>query len=30
MGKGITLNNEELKKLKELLEDIDLEVLEIE
>lgn len=26
MGKGITLNNEELHKLKELLNDIDLEV----
>lgn len=30
MGKGITLNNEELKKLKELLDSIDLEELEIE
>ncbi|MDD3364412.1 MAG: PC4/YdbC family ssDNA-binding protein [Syntrophomonas sp.] len=30
MGKGITLNNEELKKLKELLDGIDLESLEIE
>ncbi|PKM76170.1 MAG: hypothetical protein CVU90_13785 [Firmicutes bacterium HGW-Firmicutes-15] len=30
MGKGITLNNEELKKLKELLDGIDLEALEIE
>ena len=30
MGKGITLNIEELKKLKELLEGIDLEALEIE
>lgn len=29
MGKGITLNNEELKKLKELLDGIDLEALEI-
>lgn len=28
MGKGITLNKEELKKLKELLEEIDLEELE--
>ncbi|MDD2216140.1 MAG: PC4/YdbC family ssDNA-binding protein [Eubacteriales bacterium] len=30
MGKGITLNNEEWNKLKELLEGIDLEALEIE
>jgi len=30
MGKGITLNNEELKKLKVLLDSIDLEALEIE
>jgi len=29
MGKGITLNNEEMKKLKELLDGIDLEALEI-
>jgi len=29
MGKGVTLNNEELKKLKELLDGIDLEILEI-
>jgi hypothetical protein len=28
MGKGITLNSEELKKLKELMEDIDVEVFE--
>ena len=26
MGKGITLNNEELKKLKELLDSLDLEI----
>ena len=30
MGKGITLNNEEMKKLKELLDGIDLEELDIE
>lgn len=30
MGKGITLNKNELKKLKELLEGIDLEALEME
>jgi hypothetical protein len=30
MGKGVTLNKEELKKLKELLEGMDLEALEIE
>lgn len=30
MGKGITLNVEELKKLKELLDGIDLEDLGIE
>jgi hypothetical protein len=30
MGKGITLNYEELKKLKELLNSIDLETLAIE
>ncbi|NLI12453.1 MAG: hypothetical protein GX425_07485 [Peptococcaceae bacterium] len=30
MGKGITLNYEELKKLKELLDSMDLETLEIE
>ncbi|MDD4803544.1 MAG: PC4/YdbC family ssDNA-binding protein [Syntrophomonas sp.] len=30
MGKGMTLNNEEWNKLKELLEGIDLEALEIE
>ncbi|MDD4802238.1 MAG: PC4/YdbC family ssDNA-binding protein [Syntrophomonas sp.] len=30
MGKGITLNIEELKKLKELLDGIDLEDLGIE
>ena len=30
IGKGITLNNEELKKLKVLLDGFDLEVLEIE
>jgi len=30
MGKGVTLNNEELKKLKELLDGIDLKVLDIE
>ena len=29
-GKGVTLNKEELKKLKELLEGIDLEALEME
>ncbi len=28
MGKGVTLNKEELKKLKELLDTIDLEGLE--
>lgn len=28
MGKGITLTKEELKKLKELLDGIDLETLE--
>lgn len=30
VGKGVTLNIEELKKLKELLDGIDLEALEIE
>ncbi len=30
MGKGVTLNYEEIKKLKELLEGIDLETLGIE
>lgn len=30
MGKGVTLNKEELKQLKELLDDIDLETLEID
>ena len=30
MGKGVTLNKEELKKLKELLEGVDLEALEME
>lgn len=30
MGKGITLNKEELKKLKELLDGINLEALEKE
>lgn len=30
MGKGITLNKEELKKLKELLDNIDIEGLEID
>ncbi len=30
MGKGVTLSKEELKKLKELLDGIDLEALEIE
>ncbi|PKM76568.1 MAG: hypothetical protein CVU90_11455 [Firmicutes bacterium HGW-Firmicutes-15] len=30
MGKGITLNNEELKNLKELLDGINMETLEIE
>ncbi|MDD3269480.1 MAG: PC4/YdbC family ssDNA-binding protein [Syntrophomonadaceae bacterium] len=30
MGKGITLNKEELKKLKEFLEGMDLDALEIE
>ena len=30
MGKGVTLNKEELKKLKELLDGMDLEALEIE
>jgi len=29
MGKGVTLNIEELKKLKELLDGIDLEALEM-
>lgn len=29
MGKGVTLNKEELQKLKELLEEIDPETLEI-
>lgn len=28
MGKGITLNKEELKKLKKILDEIDLEALE--
>jgi hypothetical protein len=28
VGKGVTLNKEELKKLKELLDEIDLEALE--
>ncbi len=30
MGKGVTLNFEELKKLKELLDSIDLDTLELE
>lgn len=30
MGKGITLNKEELLKLKELLDSIDLDALEID
>ena len=30
MGKGVTLSTEELKKLKELLNEIDLEALELE
>lgn len=30
MGKGVTLSMEELKKLKELLDGLDLESLEIE
>ncbi|WP_186430699.1 YdbC family protein [Clostridium sp. BSD9I1] len=30
MGKGITLNKEELKELKEILNNIDLDELEIE
>jgi hypothetical protein len=30
MGKGVTLTEEELKKLKELLGGIDLESLEID
>lgn len=30
MGKGVTLSKEELKKLKELLDGIDLEALEID
>lgn len=30
MGKGVTLNKEELKNLKELLDGIDLETLGIE
>lgn len=30
MGKGVTLNKEELKKLKELLNGIDLETMEID
>ena len=30
MGKGVTLNYEELKKLKELLDSIDLETLAID
>lgn len=30
MGKGVTLSKEELKKLKELLNGIDLEALEID
>lgn len=30
MGKGVTLNYEELKKLKELLDGIDLETLAID
>lgn len=30
MGKGVTLNYKELKKLKELLDDIDLEALAID
>ncbi len=30
MGKGVTLNDEELKKLKELLDSIDLNALGIE
>lgn len=30
MGKGVTLNYEELKKLKEFLDGIDLETLAVE
>lgn len=30
MGKGVTLHKEELKKLKELLNGIDLETMEID
>ncbi|MBE6068790.1 MAG: hypothetical protein E7211_14005 [Clostridium lundense] len=30
MGKGITLNKEELKELKEILNGIDLDELEVE
>ncbi len=30
MGKGVTLNKEELKKLKELLNGIDLETMDID
>lgn len=30
MGKGITLNKEELLKLKELLDSIDLDTLEVD
>ncbi|MEA1959961.1 MAG: PC4/YdbC family ssDNA-binding protein [Bacillota bacterium] len=30
MGKGVTLNREELKSLKELLNSMDLEALEID
>ena len=30
MGKGITLNKEELKKLKEILNEIDIDELDIE
>jgi len=30
MGKGITLNKEELKKLKDILNEIDIDELDIE
>lgn len=30
MGKGVTLNYEEMKKLKELLNSIDIDLLEID
>lgn len=30
MGKGVTLNKEEVKKLKELLEGLDIDSLDIE